>query len=163
MTDLSDIATSAEAMEADVLRHRELRADGHDHAAPMPDALRATKRVSPAEWAYRRVILYLKAFEESLDDGQEAAMGFAGGAGGVLRIEGIGFHAPDLVTFTGRDDRGNRCQLIQHVHQLNVLLRAVPRPDPAEAPRRIGFDLARALEREVDAAGDDGGDAPAPA
>ena len=150
MTDPLDIATSAEAMEAAVLRYRELRADGHDHAPPMPEALRTPQKISAAEWAYRRVILYLKAFEEGLEDGQEAAMGFAGGAGGVLRIEGIGFHAPDLVTFTGRDGQGLRCQLIQHVHQLNVLLRAVPRPDPEAAPRRIGFDLARALERDAD-------------
>jgi hypothetical protein len=34
-----------------------------------------------------------------------------------------------------------KMQLIQHVSQLNVLLQARPKADPAEAPRRIGFQL----------------------
>jgi hypothetical protein len=142
-----ETSTTAEAMEADALdRHAELRADGRDHAAALPDALRHGPRRSPAEWAYQRVILYLKAFEEELANSEEVAMGFAGGAGGILRIEGIGFHGPDIVTFSGVDSQGRRAQLIQHVGQLNVLLRAVPRPEDRPEPRRIGFRLARALE-----------------
>ena len=130
-----------------VLRAREMRADGRDHAAPMPEKLaRDAKRLSAAEWAHRRLVLYLKAFEETLDPEQEAAMGFTDAAGGLMRIEGLGFHAPDIVTFSGTDGAGMRVQSIQHVSQLNVVLRAVPRPGDRPAARRIGFDLARALE-----------------
>ncbi|MEM7490121.1 MAG: hypothetical protein AAF390_13455 [Pseudomonadota bacterium] len=143
---MTETQTTAEAMEADILSRAELRADGLDRPAPP----KARKPKSPAEWAYQRVVLYLKAFEETLDEAEEAAMGFAGGAGGVLRIQGIGFHAPDIVTFTGLDAHENRCQLIQHVSQLNVLLRAVPRPEDRPEPQRIGFALARVLETEED-------------
>ncbi|MEM8823504.1 MAG: DUF6173 family protein [Pseudomonadota bacterium] len=139
---MTDTDTTAEAMEAAALACAELRPEGVNHPAP-PNA---PKPKSPAEWAYQRVILYLKAFEETLEDDQEAAMGFTGGAGGVLHIQGIGFHAPDLITFTGTDAQGIRAQLIQHVSQLNVLLRAVPRPETQPARDRIGFALARALE-----------------
>ena len=69
-------------------------------------------------------------------------MGFAGGDAGVLRIEGIGFFAPDILTFYGRDEDESRTQLIQHVSQLNVMLRALPKPSADEQPRRIGFRLA---------------------
>ncbi|MEM8850715.1 MAG: DUF6173 family protein [Pseudomonadota bacterium] len=138
--------TTAEAMEADVLSCAELRPEGIAH----PARPRAPKPKSPAEWAYQRVIGYLQAFETTLNDDQEVAMGFTGGAGGVLQIQGIGFNAPDIVTFSGTDSQGNRAQLIQHVSQLNVLLRAVPRPEDRPEPQRIGFALARALE-----AGDD--------
>ncbi|MEM7641286.1 MAG: DUF6173 family protein [Pseudomonadota bacterium] len=141
---MTDTQTTAEAMEADALSCAELRPEGVAHPAPP----RAPKPKSDAEWAYQRVIFYLKAFEEGLDDDQEAAMGFTGGAGGVLHIQGIGFHAPDIVTFTGIDSQGHRAQLIQHVSQLNVLLRAVPRPQDRPEPQRIGFALARALEAE---------------
>ena len=145
--------STADAFEASALRCRELREDGKDHAPPVPAAVAKQKPRSAAEWAYQRLILYLKAFEESLEDGEEAALGFTGGPDGVLRIRGLGFHAPDLVTFTGVDRGGARVQLIQHVTQLNVALRAVPRTR-TDPPARIGFRLARALEDE---AADDAG------
>jgi hypothetical protein len=73
-------------------------------------------------------------------------MGFAGGAAGVLRIEGVGYFNPDIVTFYGTDESGIKMQLIQHVAQLNVVLRAVAKATPEEEPaRRIGFRLAQDL------------------
>ena len=80
-------------------------------------------------------------FESQLDAAEEIAMGFAGDATGVLRIEGIGYFEPDIITFYGIDDNGARTQLIQHVSQLSVTLRAVPKSDTEEPPRRIGFQL----------------------
>lgn len=102
---------------------------------------------SPAQWAYERLILYIQNFEGQLDAAHEVAMGFAGGDAGVLRIEGVGYFAPDLLTFYGQDDSGLRTQLIQHVGQLNVMLRAMPKMSATEPARRIGFDLAAGLDR----------------
>ena len=110
---------------------------------PLAETL-ATENVedkSPAQWAYERLILYIQNFEANLDATEEVAMGFTGGEAGVLQIEGVGFFDPDLVTFYGRDEDGMRTQLIQHVSQLNVMLRAVPKLEPEEPPRRIGFRL----------------------
>jgi len=103
---------------------------------------------SPARWAYERVLLYIRNFEEQLGAGQEVAMGFAGSDAGVLRIEGLGYFDPDILTFYGRGEDGLRSQIIQHVTQLNVLLRAVPAAAPEDPPRRIGFRLAAGLEDE---------------
>jgi len=96
---------------------------------------------SAAEWAYDRLILYIRNFESQLDGDQEIAMGFAGSDAGVLKIEGLGFFDPDLITFYGRDEDGMKTQLIQHVAQLSMMLRAVPKSIPEKAPRRIGFHL----------------------
>lgn len=96
---------------------------------------------SPAERACDLVILAIRRFEAQLGSGDEVAMGFAGGEAGVLRIEGLGFHAPDIVTFYGTGEDGRRMQLIQHVSQVSVMLRAVPKAEPAGPARRIGFDL----------------------
>ena len=96
---------------------------------------------SPAEWAHDRLVLYIRNFETQLDAAQEIAMGFAGSEAGVLRIEGIGWFDPDLLAFYGRDEDGLKTQLIQHVSQLSVILRAVPKTLPEEPPRRIGFAL----------------------
>ena len=100
------------------------------------------KAKSPAEWAYERLILYIQNFEEQLDNEHEVAMGFTGGDAGVLKIEGMGFFDPDIVTFYGSDPAGGKTQLVQHVSQLNVMLRALPKEVETEEPNRIGFKLA---------------------
>lgn len=99
------------------------------------------KPKSPAEWAHDRLVMYIRNFESQLDAEQEIAMGFASDETGVLRIEGLGFFEPDIITFYGRDEYGAKTQLIQHVTQLSVTLRAVPKETEAEPPRRIGFHL----------------------
>jgi hypothetical protein len=73
-------------------------------------------------------------------------MGFTGSSAGTLRIEGVGYFDPDIVTFYGADENGAKMQLIQHVTQLNVVLRAISKETPPEEPaRRIGFRLAQDL------------------
>ncbi|MBM2574994.1 hypothetical protein JQC91_01640 [Jannaschia sp. Os4] len=136
---MDEIATTAEALE----NAHDLRADGRDHAEPVPEGIRKAR--SPAEWAAQRAILYLKRFEEGLPEDKVVAMAFAGGPGGLLRVRGVGFHAPDIVTFSGVDRNGHPAQVIQHVTQLNLMLRAEPRP-PEDDGQRIGFRLAAALQ-----------------
>jgi hypothetical protein len=145
------IETSVEAVEAAILpRRHEAHADpdvpcGED----MPRALneKPVEQKSPAEWAYERLILYIQNFEEQLDNEHEVAMGFTGGDAGVLRIEGMGFFDPDMVTFYGTDSNGIKTQLVQHVSQLSVMLRALPKTTDEVAPTRIGFRLAADLEK----------------
>ena len=114
---------------------------------PLPAAVakKAVEQKSPAEWAYERIILYIKNFEEQLASEEEVAMGFTGSSAGTLHIQGMGYFAPDLVAFYGVDENGSRTQMVQHVSQLNVMLRALPKEVQTEEPRRIGFKLARDL------------------
>ncbi|TMM55512.1 DUF6173 family protein [Sulfitobacter sabulilitoris] len=152
-----DIRTAAEAHEDDALpRCHEVHADPNTANAgdqPIPRAVKDTPlaKKSPAQWAYERVVLYLRNFEEQLDADQEVAMGFTGGDAGVLRIEGMGYFDPDIVTFYGTDGSGGRTQLVQHVSQLNVMLRALPKPVERETPSRIGFRLAQDLDGDTPA------------
>ncbi len=145
-----EIRTSAEIHEeAAIPRRHEVHADPDvKPCTEVPEQVtkKSVVQKSPAEWAYERLILYIKNFEEQLDNEHEVAMGFAGGNAGVLRIEGMGFFDPDIVTFYGTDESGLKTQLIEHVSQLSVLLRALPKTVEAEPPRRIGFRLAADLE-----------------
>lgn len=125
------------------------KASGMPHPEPLPhDPLptaaqtRSPQDKSAAEWAYDRLVLYIRNFEKQLDSNHEIAMGFAGSDAGVLKIEGLGFFEPDMITFYGRDEDGTKTQLIQHIAQLSVLLRAVPKAAPEAPPTRIGFRLA---------------------
>ena len=165
MTD--EIKTSAEVMENAVMPCTALPCAGVVHAdpdaaptaeqQPLPAALsrQPLSEKSPAQWAYERIILYIRNFESQLDGKHEVAMGFAGGEAGVLRIEGLGYFDPDLLTFYGRDEDGQKMQLVQHVSQLNLALRAVPRALPEEPPRRIGFRLSRDWYESNDEPNDD--------
>ena len=147
------IKTTAEVAEADALPHmHEVHSDPEAACSGkdlVPDCIARTPvtRKSAAQWAYERTVLYLKKFEEGLDDDHEIAMGFAGTDAGVLKIEGMGYFDPDIVTFYGADAGGGKMQLVQHVSQLSVLLRAAPKAVETAAPNRIGFKLLKDLEQ----------------
>jgi len=149
---MDNIETTAEAVEAAALPRA--HAVHCTDCSPTPEQVPLPKSIadtpldqkSPAEWAYERLVLYIKNFEERLDNDHEIAMGFTGGNAGVMRIEGIGFYAPDILTFYGADEAGARTQQIQHVSQLNVMLRALPKQVDQPEPNRIGFLLAQDLE-----------------
>ncbi len=151
-----DIQTTAEAHEASALPPRahavlaDPDAPGTVELEPLPEAMTRAplSEKSEAQWAYERLILYLQKFEEGLDAEHEVAVGLAGSDVGVLKIEGLGYFDPDIITFYGQDEGGEQLQLIQHVSQLNVLLSAVPKePGDGEA-RRIGFRLVQDLEND---------------
>jgi hypothetical protein len=145
------IKTTAEAAENAVLpRCREVHADeekGDGEQVVNGVDLVPLEEKSEAQWAYERLILYIQNFEETLDNEHEVAMGFTGTEAGVMHIEGMGFFDPDIVTFYGTDLSGVKTQLIQHVSQLNVMLRALPKRSEEAEPKRIGFRLARALDQ----------------
>ena len=148
-----EIKTAAEAIEADALPRLYEAHCAPDQPTATPPSLpkciaeKPVAQKSPAQWAYERTVLYLKNFEEQLDNEHEVAIGFTGADAGVLRIEGMGYFDPDIVTFYGSDGAGGKTQLIQHVSQLNVMLRALPKATTAAAPRRIGFRLVEDLAR----------------
>jgi len=143
------IETSAEALEAAALpRVHEVHADPNA-ALPDASAIKGEETAkSPARWAYERLILYIQNFEKQLDNDHEVAMGFAGDSSGVIRIEGMGYFDPDIITFYGSDPTGTKTQLVQHVTQLSVMLRALPKQLEAAEPTRIGFRLAADLDNE---------------
>jgi len=152
MTD--EIKTTAEAYEEAILPAARAvhctpcEPGAEDIPLPRKVASKPVEQKSPAQWAYERVILYLKAFEDRLDNEHEVAMGFAGGDAGVLRIEGIGHFDPDIITFYGSDPSGAKTQLVQHVSQLKVFLRAIPKDQERGEPNRIGFRLAADLDAD---------------
>ncbi len=145
-----EIETSAEAAEAAALpRCYEVHAnpEAESGSKTLPEPLQQpVETKSPAQWAYERLILYIQNFEKTLDGDQEVAMGFTGGDAGVMRIEGMGYFDPDVITFYGSDGSGARTQLVQHVSQLNVMLRALPKSVEDKPANRIGFRLAADLE-----------------
>ena len=148
----NQINTSAEAMENAALpKCGEVHTDPAVKPATLPKALnKAADQKSPAQWAYERVIMYIQNFEKQLDNDHEVGLGLASGNTGVIKIEGLGYYDPDIVTYYGINEMGARTQLIQHVTQLNVSLVASPKHIDQPEPNRIGFRLASALDTDED-------------
>ncbi|MEM7240686.1 MAG: DUF6173 family protein [Pseudomonadota bacterium] len=148
-----EIQTSAEAVEGAMLAELyAVQVDKHGNVQKEQQAAQSKKPISqksPAEWAYERIVMYIQNFEKTLDGEHEVGMGFAGSDAGSLKIQGMGYFAPDIVTFYGTDMSGNKMQLVQHVSQLNVMLVAEPKAEPEEEPVRIGFKLAQELEEKA--------------
>lgn len=149
------IDTSAELMENDILpKCHEVHTNPDTQGTTTQDIPKALQKPvaqkSPAQWAYERIIMYIQNFEKQLDNDHEVGLGLAGGNTGVIKIEGLGYYDPDIVTYYGMNESGARTQLIQHVSQLNVTLVASPKHIDQPEPNRIGFRLASALEAEED-------------
>lgn len=107
-----------------------------------------TNRASPAEWAFARMSRLIQDFESKLDPSQEVGAKFVGSPGdGVFRMEDLGFWAPDLILFYGKNSFGKPVRLVQHYSQLNLMLSAEPKESPEEPARRIGFALHERLEK----------------
>nr|WP_325253616.1 DUF6173 family protein [Amylibacter sp.] len=151
------IKTTAEALEGAALAEfysahvdRDGQTKTENQVVPAAANGRQMAQKSEAEWAYERIVMYIQKFEKTLDSDEEVGMGFAGGDVGTLRIHGMGFFAPDIITFYGVDPSGAKTQLVQHVNQLNVMLVAAAKDDKATVPQRIGFRLAAKLTEKWD-------------
>lgn len=95
-------------------------------------------RRNPAEWTYARLSKYMKEFQDALDDEHELGARLVSfGNTVVFHVESLGYHGPDIITFQGANENGERVRLIQNISQLSVLLVAVKKL--GEKPRRIGF------------------------
>lgn len=146
---MSKTDPEAEAKQAEAVRRASglpaaLDSDRAEAAAEVAAAFapdEPDEEKSPARWAYERMVQYIRNFEAQLNADEEVVMGFAGSDAGVVSIEGLGYYDPDILTFYGRDEEGMKTQLVQHVTQLSVILRAVPKVAPEIPARRIGFHL----------------------
>src|SRR6266851_4867095 len=103
---------------------------------------RSDSELNPAKWTYTRLGECIKQFEDELDNDHEVGARLVSfGQAVVFHIESLGYYGPDIITFYGTNEAGERVQLIQNVSQLSVLLVAVKKQQ--EKPRRIGFTSDR--------------------
>lgn len=94
-----------------------------------------------ADYQYEVLCNYIKDFQDNLDDEHEVGLQLASfGQSTLLNVTDIGYSNPSIIDFYGYCN-GNPAHLIQHINQLNFLLLAVPKSDPAKPARRIGFDI----------------------
>lgn len=100
-----------------------------------------------ADAYYRRLAEYIIDFENDLKEDEEVGAKLVNfGESIIISVEDIGYYNPRLICFIGKNNDGNRVQLVQHVNQINFLLIALKRTNK-ERPR-VGFKLKHELEKE---------------
>lgn len=114
----------------------------------MPDSARHMMDQVRQQHRYNNPVLdvadalqqYISDFQAGLDPEHEIGVQLAS-FGGVIffHAEKISFYKPNVISFEGVTGDGERVQLVQHVSQLNFLLKAARKQ--GEKPRRIGFVL----------------------
>lgn len=57
----------------------------------------------------------------------------------IIHVDSIGYIGYNIIRFGGLDNSGKPLELLQHVSQLNFLLRVEPKPNSEVPKRRIGF------------------------
>ncbi|MEI2781197.1 MAG: DUF6173 family protein [Candidatus Competibacter sp.] len=96
------------------------------------------RKENPAKFTYERLGVYIKEFEKDLDDEHEiGARLVTFGQSITFHITNIGYYGPDIISFDGFNQNGEKLKLIQNISQLSVLLIAMKKLE--EKPRRIGF------------------------
>lgn len=117
-----------------------------EDSAALADGLRM--RENPAEWAFVRLSRLIQDFESKLDEDHEVGARIVNGpADSAFHMRDLGFWGPDFILFMGVNETGRPIRLIQHYTQLNVLLNAMPKPQPQEPARRIGFQLQERVDQ----------------
>lgn len=114
---------------------------------PADAALNQAHQPNPAELLmagskYLVLKQEIEAFQANLSDDVDVVLALASfGNDTMMQVAKIGYRDPDILYFWGYIN-GNEAELIQHVSQLNFILMTAQKADPAEPPRRIGFNIA---------------------
>ena len=93
-----------------------------------------------ADEFHRRLKNWTNDFHKSLDDEHEVGARLVSfGQTVTFHVEDIGYWNPSLIAFYGRNENGDKVELIQHVSQISILLVAMKRDNLQLPNRPIGF------------------------
>ena len=88
----------------------------------------------------KQLLCQIRRFDENLDTSEEVGMRLVSfGQSVTFHVAEISYYNPSLIVFSGFMDDGRQVELNQHVSQISFLLLALPRLNPEEPKRKIGF------------------------
>lgn len=88
----------------------------------------------------KRLLSRIECFNEKLNADEEVGIKLVSfGQSVTFHVTEIASYDPSLIIFSGFSEDGGRVELNQHVSQISFLLIALPRLNPEEPKRKIGF------------------------
>lgn len=107
---------------------------------PATSVLAAAAEANYASEFHRRLVDWINRFDKELDTEHEVGVRLVSfGQSVVFHLKDLTFWNPSLLSFRGVTDDGQPVELIQHVSQISVLLTKLPRKNPDEPRRPLGF------------------------
>jgi hypothetical protein len=99
---------------------------------------------------YKKLVQWINEFDASLDNAHEVGVRLVSfGQAIVFHLNDVGYWNPSLIIFGGCTEEGEPVQLIQHVSQISILLMKLPRKNPTEPKKPIGFHTEIAQNSNV--------------
>lgn len=99
----------------------------------------------------KRITQHINSFNMQLDDEHEVGMtAVAFGAVTTLLIEELSCYDPGIICFKGKSEDGKPAHILQNVTQISVMLVSIPRVDPSQPKRTIGFRTANDDEANIE-------------
>lgn len=106
----------------------------------MADVLEESQQHERASEFHKRLMFYIKEFDDSLNQDEEVGIRLVSfGQAVQFVVHRIGYYNPKIISFYGETADGSKIQLIQHVNQISFLLQSVKRKHPDQPKRSIGF------------------------
>jgi hypothetical protein len=143
---VSPFALIAEQFSNDLSAIKEAAMMGTQIARPTFDRDVEMLRLPPnPNWTseiFRHLVDFIKQFEAKLDPTHEVGVRLVNfGQPIEFYLEGIEYCESPLMRFTGCSEDGQPLELIQHVSQISILLKRLPRKDPEKPRQPIGFHV----------------------
>ncbi|OKH45938.1 hypothetical protein NIES30_18245 [Phormidium tenue NIES-30] len=87
-----------------------------------------------------KLLSRINRFDSGLDGEHEVGVKLVSfGQSVTFHVSNVGYFNPSLILFVGLTEDGNQVELMQHVSQISFLLIALPKLEPDQPKRPIGF------------------------
>lgn len=110
------------------------------HEVKVPELVNTPAQNLASEF-YNRIIKMINDFDAEIAQTDEVGIKLVTFGNAItFNVTHVGYSNPSLIMFSGiRLDNGSYVNLVQHVSQISFLLTAVPRSNPEEPKKQIGF------------------------
>lgn len=142
MPETSILNTSVSAMSLSIAEQNRRKSEAIELTNFLADIQRANLASQFAEHLLSR----MNRFDENLDADHEVGVRLVSfGQSITFHVSDLSYYNPSLIVFIGLTEDGNRVELVQNTSQISFLLIALPKLQPEQPKRKIGFIQENAL------------------
>lgn len=136
MPETSVLNTSVSAMSRSIAEQNRRKSEAIESTNFLADIQRANL----ASQFAKHLLSRMNRFDENLDADHEVGVRLVSfGQSITFHVSDLSYYNPSLIVFIGLTEDGNRVELVQNTSQISFLLIALPKLQPEQPKRKIGF------------------------
>lgn len=142
MPETSPFSASVSAMSRSIAEQNRRKSEAIESTNFLADIQRANL----ASQFAKHLLSQMNRFDKELDADHEVGVRLVSfGQSITFHVSDLSYYNPSLIVFIGLTEDGNRVELVQNTSQINFLLIALPKLQPEQPKRKIGFIQENAL------------------